>query len=269
MREVRTIRPEILKFDFKQELAAPEKLELYLYSEIAPDGYDWWVGEPVQSETSANFFRDKLAEYRDVKEIVLYINSAGGSVREGYGIYAQLQRHPAYVTAYIDGFANSIASIIAMAADKVVMYQNSMMGIHNAMDYIFGNASEHRKCADDLDALMEGNRQIYLTKSAGKLAEDKLIELLDAETMLNAQQCMEYGLCDEIADQAADMEKAAQMIQRVNMTMQQQISYFQSLKKSFTGAMEALRTTEPLNIPQSDPPQENKPIQFLQALAGK
>lgn len=166
------MKPEVLKFDFKQQMEKPDILELYIYSEVASDGYDWWSGEEIKSETSQNFFREKLAEYKDVKNIVLYINSAGGSVKEGYGIYAQLKRHGAYITAYVDGFANSIASIICMAADKVIMYRNSMMGIHNAMDWMMGNATEHRKCADNLDSLMEGNRQIYLAKSGGKITEE-------------------------------------------------------------------------------------------------
>lgn len=250
------MKPEILKFNFKQQMETPDTLELYVYSEIAPDGYDWWKGEEIKSETSQNFFREKLSEFKDVKNIILYINSAGGSVREGYGIYAQLKRHEATKTAYVDGFANSIASVICMSADKVIMYRNSMMGIHNAMDWLMGNAAEHRKCADQLDSLMEGNRQIYLAKSNGKITEAKLIELLDAETLLNANQCKEYGFCDEIADAEIDIEKAAQMLQRTNMAMQAQIMYFQSLKKSFGDAMEALQVKPLEQTPE--PPKENK-----------
>ncbi len=263
------MKPEILKVDFKQQLENPETLELYIYSDVAPDGYDWWSGQEIKSETSQNYFRDKLNEYKDVKNILLYINSAGGSVKEGYGIYAQLKRHKAYKTAYVDGFANSIASVICMAADKVIMYRNSMMGIHNAMDWLLGNAAEHRKCAEQLDSLMEGNRQIYLAKSKGKIAEEKLIELLDAETLLNANQCLEYGLCDEISDAEVNIEKASQMIQRTNMTMQAQIMYFQSLKQSFRDAMVALKTinpAEPEPKPEPQPePQQNNLKTFLQA----
>lgn len=259
------MKPEILKFDFKQKTESPDVLELYIYSEVAPDGYDWWTGKKIESETSADFFREKLTEYKDVKNIVLYINSAGGSVREGYGIYAQLKRHEAYKTAYVDGFANSIASVICMAADKVVMYRNSMMGIHNAMDWLMGNATGHRKCAENLDRLMEGNRQIYLAKSGGKITEEKLIELLDAETMLNAQQCKEYGFCDEIVDEDVDLEKATQMLQRTNMTMQAQVMYFQSIKQSFNEAMDVLKV-EKLPVPPNPEPKQNKPQNLMAAL---
>lgn len=181
---------ETLKFHFSQQMNA-QAVDLYIYSDVAEDARGFF-------ETSQGFFRGKLEEYKDAKFINLYINSNGGSVAQGYGIYSMLKRHPAQKTVYVDGFANSIASIIAMAGDRIIMRPNSAMGVHNMMDYCLGNAAEHRACADALDALMEGNRQIYLDRSGGKITPEKLAQLLDAETMLTANQCLEYGLCDEI-----------------------------------------------------------------------
>lgn len=266
------MKPEVLKFDFKQQLEKPDTLELYIYSEVAPDGYDWWSDEAIQSETSANFFREKLSEYSDVKYINLYINSVGGSVIEGYGIYAQLKRHEAYKTVYVDGFAHSIASVIAMAGDKIIMYQNSVMGIHNMMQGCFGNAAEHRQCADNLDRMMEGSRQMYLTRSGGKISLEKLTELLDAETILTAQECLAYGFCDEIADKAADPDTVSKTMQRINADLTQQIKHFQSLRQAFGEAMAAFKT--PLEEPRppvptpKDPPVENKTLKFFSAFTG-
>ncbi len=269
------MKPEILKFDFKQQTNKPDTLDLYIYSEVVPDGYDWWNGEKIKSETSADFFRKKLAEYSDVSYINLYINSCGGSVREGYGIYAQLKRHPAQKTVYVDGFANSIASVIAMAGDKIIMRINSVMGIHNMIDICFGNAEEHRKCAENLDSMMEGNRQLYLARSNGKITVEKLTELLDAETILTAQECLEYGFCDEIAELSADPTAVAQIMQRINVGMAAQIKYYQSLKQSFGEAMSAFKDQKPpINDPppvdpDADPepgPQENKVVNLMAAL---
>lgn len=264
--------PEILKFDFKQQLEKPDTLDLYIYSEVAPDGHSWYTGEKIESETSADYFRKKLAEYSDIKYINLYINSVGGSVKEGYGIYAQLMRHAAYKTGYDDGFANSIASIILQACDKRIMRINSVMGIHNMMDICLGNAEEHRKCAESLDNMMEGNRQIYLNRSGGKITLEKLTELLDAETILTAQECLDYGLCDEIAEQTADVELMTETMQRVNANMAQQIKYFQSLKQSLGDAMTAFSEKKPEHkpsIPPEEPPQENKTLKFFSAFAGR
>lgn len=186
-----------LKYAFRQSM--PEALDIYLYSDVAPAGVDWWTGE-VHEEGSTDYFRKQLDEHPDVKTINLYVNSYGGDVKEGYGIYALLKRHPAHKVAYVDGIAASIASIICMAADEVVMYKNSVMIIHNMAVGIYGNANDLRKAADDLDKMMDGNRQIYLDKAGDKLEEDFLREMLDAETTLTAADALEVGLCDRIAD---------------------------------------------------------------------
>ena len=125
-------------WEFKQS-AEPSTLEIYIYGDIESDDYDWWTGAVIESETSAKAFRKELEQHPDATEIKLYINSYGGSVFEGTAIYSQLRRHPAHITAYIDGFACSIASVIAMSADKVIMPKNAMMMIHNAWQYAFAD----------------------------------------------------------------------------------------------------------------------------------
>lgn len=269
------MKPEILKFDFKQQMEKLDTLELFIYSDVAPDGYDWWNGETIESETSANFFRDKLAEYPNVSKINLYINSSGGSVKEGYGIYSQLMRHPAEKTVYVDGFANSIASIIAMCGDKIIMSMGSMMGIHNMMNFCFGNASEHRKIAEDLDRMMEGNRQIYMNRAGDKITLEKLTELLDAETMLTAQECLDYGLCDEIAGVVKEPDKVVQMMQRMNCNIAAQTKYFTELKQHFKAALDSTKEPTPKpeepapEPPPADPEPEQTLTTFLSALTGR
>lgn len=198
-------------WEFKQS-AQPNTLDLYIYGDVESGYYDWWNDRDVESETSAEFFRKELNANPDVTQINIYINSYGGSVFEGTAIYSQLKRHAANKTVYVDGFACSVASVIAMAGDKVVMPRNAMMMIHNAWTFAIGNAKELRKAADDLDAIMAGNRQAYLEKAGDKLTEEKLIEMLESETWLTAQQCIEYGLADELAGTDADMGQAKQML---------------------------------------------------------
>lgn len=242
-----------MKFDFKQSMT-PNTLDLYIYDDVQGDGYDYWSGREFKSETSANYFRDKLAEFPNVTQINLYINSAGGSVKEGYGIYAQMKRHPAHKTVYVDGFCNSIASVIAMAADEIVMHAGSVMGIHNMLDICWGNAKEHRQVADALDSMMEGNRQLYLQRSGGKLTEEKLAELMDAETILTAEECLAYGLCDRIEGQTSDPAAVAQQMQRINASMAAQVKYFTDLRQQFSMAMQAM--TPPAPPAHQDPPRQ-------------
>ena len=204
-------------------------LELYIYGDVEAETFNWeaWRYEP--SENSAQHFREELAKYPDASEIRIYINSYGGSVFEGTAIYNQLKRHPAHKTVYVDGFACSIASVIAMAGDEVVMPRNTMMMIHNMWSCVCGNAAELRKAADDLDIINDAGRQAYLAKAGEKLTEAKLAEMMDAETWLTAAQCVEYGLADRLADQDADMSKASAILQKVNTGLEQRLNYQQEL----------------------------------------
>lgn len=189
-----TIKKENKIFwDFKN-LVSNESVDLYIYDEIAP----FEDGEC----TSATAFKKDLDNVGDIKSINLYVNSPGGSVGDGLAIANMLKRHPAYVTAYVDGLACSISSVIVCSANKVIMYRNSMQMIHDALagGFMYNNAKGFRKLADDLDKMTESLRQTYLEKSNGKLDEDKLTTLMSEESWLSAKDCYDIGLCDEVLD---------------------------------------------------------------------
>lgn len=218
--------------------AQSEAIDLYIYGDVEGDSYDWWTDEVIESETSANHFREELAKYPNVAEINVYINSNGGSVFEGTAIYNQLRRHPAKKTVYIDGFACSIASVIAMAGDEVVMPKNALMMIHNPWMYTYGNAADLRKAADDLDTIAKGTRQAYLTKAGEKLDEERLTEMMDAETWLTAEECLNLGLADRYAEKDADLSLAAGILQKANLQLEQRIKINQSLQKQLKNLQE-------------------------------
>ena len=201
-------------WEFRQAAKA-DALELYIYSTVESDR---WFKE---SETSAQHFRDELAKHPNAKEIAVYINSLGGSVLEGIAIYNQLKRHPAHVTVHVDGFACSIASVIAMAGDTVIMPKNTVMMVHNAWTIAMGNAAELRKAADDLDVINQASRQAYLDKSGGRITEEQLTELLDNETYLTAAQCIEYGFADSFSE--AETEEKPEEQQLAELPVQQKL----------------------------------------------
>ncbi len=209
--------------------AAENTLDLYLYGDVEGDGWDWWTDEIIESETSADHFREELEKYPNAVQINLYINSYGGSVFEGTAIYNQLKRHPAHKTVYVDGFACSIASVIAMAGDEIVMPKNTMMMIHNAWMGVVGNAAELRKAADDLETINAAGRQAYLLKAGGKLDEGTLAAMMDAETWLTAEECIRYGLADRFAEEDADLSRSAAMLKKANLSLEQRITVQKSL----------------------------------------
>lgn len=204
-------------------------LELYIYGEVKGDGFNWWTEEVIKSETSANHFKEELAKYPNITEIRIFINSCGGSVFEGTAIYNQLRRHTARKVVTVDGFACSIASVIAMAGDEVIMPRNALMMVHNMAMGIYGNPAELRKAADDLDVINASGRNAYLAKAGDKLEESKLRDMMDKETWLTAEQCIELGLADRYADADADMSNAAEVVQRANLSVAQRIEIQRSL----------------------------------------
>lgn len=187
----------------------------WITDDIAPDSerfnWDTYRWENVESTTSQKYFIQNLAGLGTGDRVNLYINSMGGSVKEALGIHSELKRCPATVTAYIDGFAASAASVIAMAASKVVMPRNTAMMIHNAAWCAYGNSAQLRKSADDLEVINMAAIQAYAMHAGDKLPADKLRALLDAETWLTAEECMQYGLADEFADTDVTVEAAMTM----------------------------------------------------------
>lgn len=248
-------------WEIKQQ--ADNSVGLYIYGDVEGDSYDFWTGNVIESETSANHFRDELAKYPNAQQIDVFINSYGGSVFEGTAIYNQLKRHPAHKTVYIDGFACSIASVIAMAGDEIVMPRNALMMIHNMWMGVCGNADELRKAADDLDTINAAGRAAYLERAGEKLTEEQLAGMMDAETWLTAEQCIEYGLADRYAEQDADMSQAAEVLQKANINLEQRIN----IQKSLAAQLRQL-IAEPK--PQQKPTQKNetKPTGLLSTLAG-
>lgn len=208
------------RFGFKQQ-TDKRVLDIYIYEDIQGSGYDWWTGKEIESETSAKFFKDKLSEFKDVEYINIYINSFGGSVYEAYAICSQLQRHSAEKTAYIDGFACSAASLIPMVCQFVKMPSNTMMMIHEIGEGVYGNAKELRKEADNLDKMMEANCNLYLAK--GNITREELVEMLDKETWLTAQECFDMGFCDEIIN-PVDMEKSKEILQKNTSSIEQHLA---------------------------------------------
>lgn len=225
------------KYCFRQE-AGSHVHQLYIYDDVSEYGtFDWWTWEYEESKTSAEYFRKALAEIPETDTIELHINSYGGSVKEGVAIYNQLkQKKCKEIVAYVDGFAYSIASIILQAADRRVMGLGTSLLIHNMWLAVAGNAEDLRKAADDLDVLMESNRQIYMEKV--NITEDELIEMLNAETYLTPQQAVEMGFADEVnsktdAGEGTMLEQMQMQLSQMRRTMTEQKAFKAELQQFF------------------------------------
>lgn len=180
--------------------AEPTATDIWIYDVIGDDWYD--------PSLTAKELCQKIAAI-DTDEIVLHFNSPGGSVSDGIAIYNALITHPAKVTSLVEGWTGSIATVIALAAETVEMFDNVMFMIHNPWGIKVGNAAEMREYADYLDRVGELMAKVYMGRCS-KSAEE-LQDALDAETYLTAEEAVEWGFVDSIregvAAAACDMSK--------------------------------------------------------------
>lgn len=162
--------------------ATAEHLEITIY-------------EPIESGFSTRI-RDQLA-LTDPQQITLHVNSPGGVVSEALTAFTLLRQHPAPVTAHIDGLAASSASFLVMAADHIVMASTAILMVHNPWITAEGNAKSLRETADALDK----HRDVLL-RGYGRsgLPRNRLIDLLDAETWMDADEALSLGFVDEVLD---------------------------------------------------------------------
>ena len=165
------------------------ELNIQIYGQIG--GFSWF-DEPV----SADQVYKELEKFGDDIDIInLYINSPGGSVTEGCAIYSALKRHKAVKNVYIDGQCSSIASVIAMAGDKIAMSPVANMMIHNPITALAGDAGELRKTATILDIMKDTIINAYVTKS--HLSREEISALMDTTTYFTADQAIEKGFATE------------------------------------------------------------------------
>jgi len=147
---------------------------------------------------TAKAFIQELKSLGNIKNITLHINSPGGSYFEGVAIYNALHVHPASITVRIEGLAASMASMIAMVGEKIIMPENSMMMIHNPFMGVAGDAEKLRRSALTLDKIKSLMVSTYQNKShlSRKIIEDMMSE----ETWLTAEEAMQKGFADEITE---------------------------------------------------------------------
>lgn len=190
---------------FRIECKSQTTAEIIIYASI---GESFW-GDSV----SAKSFNDELNSLpKTVNQINLRVNSGGGDVFDGISIYNRLKQHKAKVTAYVDGLAASIASVIILAADEVVMGEGALVMIHKPWTMAMGNSSDLEETIDRLNDVEEQILGIYQRNT--KLDRSELRKMVAEETWLDANQAVEYGFAqrkmedDESIDMAASLNGA-------------------------------------------------------------
>lgn len=163
--------------------------DLFFYGDIVSET---WQSEWYEDDMAPGDVKEFLDQLDGTENINIHINSGGGSVFGGIAIYNMLRRNNAHKTVYVDGLAASIASVIMMAGDEIVIPKNATVMIHKpSASYFFTtkNADDLRKDAESLDTCQEAIMQTYMTKA--KVDKEEIEQKVNDETWLTGEEVAE------------------------------------------------------------------------------
>lgn len=176
-----------------------DTLEIDIYDDIGES----FCGESV----SAKDVRAALKGAPNAKTIRVRVNSRGGDVFDGFAIYNLLAEHPARVEAQVDALAASMASVVIMAADEIKIAAGAMIMIHNPWAFTMGEGDDLRATADLLDKMRDQIADVYVARTG--IDRDRVVQMMNDETWLNADEAKEHGFADVIAIPKSDERKKA------------------------------------------------------------
>nr|WP_272524482.1 ClpP-like prohead protease/major capsid protein fusion protein [Providencia sp. PROV201] len=230
---------------FQMKATSETSADIYIYDEIGM----WGI--------SARRFTEDLISLGNINHINLHIHSPGGEVFEGIAIYNQLKNHNATITVYIDGLAASMASVIAMVGDEIIMPTNAMMMIHKPWGVSWGDANDMRDYADLLDKVENVLIPAYMEKT-GKTKEE-IEAMLGEETWLTAEECVEHGFANTV------IEPVKAMASLSSKRIEEFKSMPNSLKNTLKNSLANPRNTTTSSAPVVEPaPQSQNPTNTQQ-----
>nr|DAO75275.1 MAG TPA: Putative ATP dependent Clp protease [Caudoviricetes sp.] len=162
-----------MKIQNKTSIIENKSNDIYIYGDIS----DW--------ENSPTSLLDILQEIDKEKPVNLYIASYGGDVNCGLAMYNELKKLKD-LTVHIQGFCFSIATVIAMASEKIVMEKGSLFLIHKPLCMTYGNADDLKQTIETLDKTEESILDIY--ESFSNISRDGLKEVMRNEKAMNGQE---------------------------------------------------------------------------------
>jgi len=165
------------------EAKGGKSTHIHIYDEIGVHG------------VTAKSFLEDLKDLKG-KDITVHINSAGGDVFQGQAIYSALKSYTGKVTVKIEGLAASMATIIALAGDRIEMTANSLFMIHSPMSNVFGNKSQMRRQINALEKVESTMLSVYSKRT--KMSDDKINLMMETETWLSADEALQMGFIDEV-----------------------------------------------------------------------
>nr|WP_275297566.1 ATP-dependent Clp protease proteolytic subunit [Maricaulis parjimensis] len=141
------------------------------------------------------------------KEISMYINSPGGVVSAGLGIYDTMQYIRSPVSTICLGMAASMGSLLLTAGEKDMRFAtpNARIMVHQPSGGFRGQASDIERHAADIMKIKRRLNEIYVHHTGRKYEE--IEAALDRDNFMSAQEGLEFGLIDQVHETRGTGEK--------------------------------------------------------------
>lgn len=193
--------PKTKHYDMKATRNGKVETRGYIDMKATENGAELYLyGDIVDDELTAAYFGghcpQEIADFvnglNPNTPMTIYFNSPGGDVFAGLAIHSVLKRHTGKKTGQVDGMAASIASVILMVCDEIVVNTGAQIMVHDPWTYTAGNSRDLRDVADQLDNAKESMLDVYMGKAREGVTREQVADLLSAETWLRGEQAAEY-----------------------------------------------------------------------------
>lgn len=174
--------------------------------------YDWLGMEATCPDSVKKEMNDANGE-----DVTIIINSGGGDIGAGNEIAYMIGEYEGTTTADIVGYCCSAATLPACASDNARMAPSALYMIHNVSSYAEGDHNDFDHEAEVLLTASKAISKSYQQKTG--MDEATLLELMDKETWLNADQAKKYGFIDEIIDSCKKKKKNSYALANGNVLL--------------------------------------------------
>lgn len=183
--------------------------EISIYGEIVP--FKWWEGGFEYDLSDLNKSLEALYDIKEGDELIVNIHSPGGCTITGFSIYNKLRRFKneknINLTTRIDGYCCSIGVTIFLAGDKRIGNAFAEPFVHNAWTWTWEDIDKKKatKLAEDLTRTDNTIASQYEQRT--NITKDEALALMDANTWLTPEQCLEKGFYTELEDAIVPVDK--------------------------------------------------------------
>jgi len=189
-----------------------------------------------QGVLTAPEVKAELSAMDQSQELIVRIDSPGGSVFAGTAIFNAIKAYEGPKKAVVESFAGSIASYLLTAFDDVEITDNGYVMIHNPSLQTDGDDEDHARDAKLLADIKQDMVKAYASKMG--MPEDRVAAMMKSETYFNAADSVSNGLADSIISEPS----ASRVVEAFSETLPYGV--VASLRRNATGGVQSERSDQ-------------------------